>query len=242
MKRLVLQKQWPELLDRVEQAFAEGANHFWLDLQYYAFIGQDQAGGEYARVRDLLTTDCALMLERLPGLEQLAFADGTPFADDTTLEWIARHATVRDIERGEAMAPVALDSAGKDWAETEAQAMDLAAQQSLDIALAWLQGLPAPESGRERFLRQLVMARVAERADRADTALHLLTALDACAAQFQLASWEPALVFEVKQHLLRLLKSRLSRKDADKAALAQRADRLVGELTAIDPARAVAIV
>lgn len=241
MKRLVLQKQWPELLDRVEQAFAEGANHFWLDLQYFAFTAQEHAGGQYTRVRDLLATDCALMLERLPGLDQLAFADGTPFADDTTLEWIARHATVRDIERGEAVAPVAVNSASTDWAETEAQATDLAAQQSLDVALAWLQGLPAPDGERDRFVRQLVMARVAERADRADTALHLLTALDQRTTQFRLATWEPSLVFEVKQQLLRLLKARMTRKDVDKAAFALRIDALVGELTAIDPARAVAI-
>ncbi|MGT2490978.1 type VI secretion system domain-containing protein [Cupriavidus basilensis] len=51
LKRLMLQKQWPELLDRVEQAFAEGAI-FWLDLQYYAFTAQDQAGGAYGRARD----------------------------------------------------------------------------------------------------------------------------------------------------------------------------------------------
>ncbi len=242
MKRLVLQNQWPELLDRVEQAFAEGANHFWLDLQYYAYTAQDQAGGQYACARDLLATDCALMLDRLPGLEQLAFADGTTFADDTTLEWIARHATVRDIERGEAVTPMALDSASMDWAETEAQAVDLAAQQSLDAALAWLQGLPAAEGERERFLRQLVTARVAERADRSDTALHLLTALEAGAERFRLVTWEPALVFEVKQHLLRLLKSRMNRKDVDKVVIAQRIDTLAGELTAIDPARAVAIV
>ncbi|MEN7529292.1 type VI secretion system protein TssA [Cupriavidus sp. DL-D2] len=241
MKRLVLQKQWPELLDKVEQAFAEGANHFWLDLQYYAFTAQEQAGGQYTRVRDLLATDCALMLERLSSLDQLAFADGTPFADDTTLEWIARHATVRDIERGEAMAPVAVDSASTDWAETEAQAVDLAAHQSLDAALAWLQGLPAREGERDRFVRQLVMARVAEGADRIDTALHLLTALDQRTQQFRLAAWEPSLAFEVKQQLLRLLKVRMTRKDADKATLAQRIDALVGELTAIDPARAVAI-
>ncbi|MFC4521897.1 type VI secretion system protein TssA [Cupriavidus pinatubonensis] len=241
MKRLVLQKQWPELLDRVEQAFAEGANHFWLDLQYYAFTAQDQAGGQYACVRDLLATDCALMLERLPGLDQLAFADGTPFADDTTLEWIARHATVRDIERGETVAPVAVDSASTDWAETEAQAAELAAQQSLDAALAWLQGLPASDGERERFLRQLVMARVAERADRADTALHLLAALDQSAHHYRLATWEPSLAFEVKHQMVRLLRSRLTRKDADKPALAQRIDALMGELTAIDPARAVAM-
>ncbi|WP_354685086.1 type VI secretion system protein TssA [Cupriavidus necator] len=241
LKRLVLQKQWPELLDRVEQAFAEGANHFWLDLQYYAFTAQDQAGGGYARARDLLATDCALMLERLPGLPQLTFTDGTPFADDTTLEWIARHATVRDVERGEPMAPVSVASASTDWAETEAQASDLAAQQSLDTAFAWLQGLPVPDGERDRFVRQLVMARVAERADRTDTALRLLSALDQSAQRFQLASWEPSLAFEAKLQLLRLLKTRLSRKDADKAALGERIEALVGDLTAIDPARAVAL-
>jgi type VI secretion system protein VasJ len=241
MKRLVLQKQWPQLLDRVEQAFAEGANHFWLDLQYYAFTAQDHAGGHYAQVRDLLATDCALMLERLPGLAQLAFADGSPFADDTTLEWIASHATVRDIAHGESVSPVTVSSASTDWAETEAQAVEMAAQQSLDAALAWLQDLPAPDGERDRFVRQLVMARVAERADRVDTALHLLAALDARATQFLLDAWEPSLAFEVKQQLLRLLKIRATRKDADKVALAQRIDALTGELTTIDPARAVAI-
>ncbi|WER48143.1 type VI secretion system protein TssA [Cupriavidus sp. WKF15] len=241
LKRLLLQKQWPELLDRVEQAFAEGANHFWLDLQYYAFTAQDQAGGEYARVRDLLATDCALMLERLPGLDQLAFTDGTPFADDTTLAWIARHATVRDVERGEAVAPVSVASASTDWAETEAQAADLAAQQGLDAAFAWLQGLPLPDGERDRFVRHLVMARVAQSAGRADTALHLLSALDLCAQRSQLATWEPSLAFEAKQQLLRLLKARLARKDVDKAVLTQRIDGLAGDLTAIDPARAVSL-
>ncbi|MGN5479818.1 type VI secretion system protein TssA [Cupriavidus basilensis] len=241
LKRLMLQRQWPELLDRVEQAFAEGANHFWLDLQYYAFTAQEQAGGQYTRVRDLLATDCALMLERLPGLDQLAFADGTPFAEDATLEWIARHATVRDIERGETVAPVAVASASTDWAETETQAAELAAQQSLDAALAWLQGLPAADGERDRFVRHLVMARVSQRADRADTALHLLTALDQSARRFQVAVWEPSLAFEVKYQLVRLLRFRLTCKDADKPALAQRIDALMGELTAIDAARAVAI-
>ncbi|MEJ0003721.1 MAG: type VI secretion system protein TssA [Pararobbsia sp.] len=241
LKRLMLQKQWPALLDRVEAAFAEGANHFWLDLQYYAFTAQEQAGGEYARVRDLVATDCALMLERLPGLDHLAFSDGSPFADDTTLDWIARYATVRDVERGEAVAPVSVESANTDWTETEAQAADMAAQQGLDGAFAWLQQLPAQDGERDRFVRQLVMARVAERTDRLDTALHLLSTLDATARRFQLAVWEPSLAFEMKQHLLRLLKIRMTRKDADRSALGARIDLLMCELIAMDAARAVAL-
>ncbi|CAJ0818180.1 type VI secretion system protein TssA [Ralstonia flaminis] len=241
LQRLILQKQWPELLERVEAAFAEGANHFWLDLQYYAFKAQEQAGGEYAQVRDLVTTDCALMLERLPGLEHLSFADGSPFADDTTREWIARHATVHDMERGDAVAPIAIDTAGTDWAETETQATEMAHQQGTEAAFAWLQRLPAQDGERERFVRQLVMARVAERADKPDVALHLLTTLDAAAQRYQLGTWEPTLAFETKLHLLRLLKVRINRKDADKPTLAARIDVLTGELTAIDPARAISL-
>ena len=241
LKRLVMQKQWLELLDKVELAFAEGANHFWLDLQYYAFTAQEQAGGEYARVRDLAATDCALMLERLPGFHLLSFSDGTPFADDSTLEWIARYATVRDLERGDTVSPVAAQSANTDWAETETKALELATQQGLDTAFLWLQSLPAQDGERDRFVRQMVMARIAERADRPDTAMHLLATLDTSARRFDLPVWEPALAFDAKQHLMRLLKVRMNRKDADKPAIAQRIDTLIGELTAIDAARAVAL-
>jgi type VI secretion system protein VasJ len=247
LKRLMLQKQWPELLERVEAAFAEGANHFWLDLQYYAFVAQEQAGGEYAQVRETAATDCALMLERLPGLEHLLFTDNTPFADDATLEWIARYATVRDIERGETAEPVGIAATSDDWAEVEAQANDMAAQQGLEAALAWLQRYASQDEARiaggerERFVRQLVMARVAERAERSDTSLHLLSTLDADVTRFQLARWEPSLAFEVKHHLMRILKSRFNRKDADKPTLAARIDALTADLTAIDAARAVAL-
>jgi type VI secretion system protein VasJ len=244
LKRLVLQKQWPELLERIESAFAEGANHFWLDLQYYAFTAQEHAGGEYARVRELVATDCALMLERLPGLERLSFTDGSPFADDTTLEWIARHATVRDVEKGEMVGPISVGSADNDWVETESQADDLATTQGIEAALSWLQRLPTHggEHGeREHFLRQFVMARVAERAQRPDTALHLLASLDEFTRRFQLAAWEPSLAFEVKLQLLKLLKIRVNRKDADKTTIAARIDSLTAELTAIDPARAVVL-
>lgn len=241
LKRLLLQKQWPELLERVEAAFAEGVNHFWLDLQHYAFVAQEHAGHDYAAVREMAAMDCALLLQRLPGLEHLSFTDGSPFADSTTLEWIARHATVYDAGQ-HPDAPVETSIESDDhWADIETQALALTTQQGLDDALAWLQKLPGHDTERQRFLRQLVMARVAERADRADIALHLLTALDAIAQRHHLAHWEPALAFDVKQHRMRALKTRMHRKDADKATLAQQIDALLGELTAIDPARAVTI-
>jgi type VI secretion system protein VasJ len=239
LKRLLLQKHWPALLERVEAAFAEGANHFWLDLQYYAFVAQEHAGHEYAAVREMAATDSTLLLQRLPGLEHLLFTDGSPFADSTTIEWIARHATVYDTRQANDALPGVVSEGDAHWADLEAQAFALATQQGLDEAFAWLQHLPGHDSERQRFLRHFVMARVAERVDRADVAIHLLTTLDTAAQRHRLMQWEPTLAFDVKQHLMRALKARMNRKDADKAVLAERIDTLLRELTALNPARAV---
>jgi type VI secretion-associated protein, VC_A0119 family len=246
MKRLVLQKHWHELLERVEGAFMEGVNHLWFDLQYFQHVALDHVGAPYHAWRELLRADFALFLERLPGVERLAFNDGTPFADDTTLEWIARHAVVRNLEAGETVAPlpVSTDSdndATGDWPEIEAQARDLAASQSLEAAFVWLEALPGLRTERQRYLQRFVMARIADHAGRTDAALPLLTELDAATQTVPLVRWEPALAFEVKRQLIKALKAMSNRKDADRSTLARRIDQLQGELTVLDPARTLAL-
>lgn len=246
MKRLVLQKQWHELLERVEGAFMEGVNHLWFDLQYFQHVALDHIGAPYSTWRELLRADFALFLERLPGIERLTFNDGTPFADDATLEWIARHAVVRDLEAGESVAPLPVSASSEngaagDWPEIEAQARELAGREGVEAAFAWLEALPDMRTDRHRYLQRLVMARLADHAGRPDTALALLAELDTTARSLPLMRWEPALVFEVKQQLIRALKTMSNRKDADKPALARRIGELQAELTVLDPARALTL-
>ncbi len=248
MKRLLLQKQWHELLERVERAFMEGVNHLWFDLQYFQHIALDHVGAPYSTWRELLRADFALFLERLPGIERLAFNDGTAFADDATLEWIARHAVVRDLEAGDAVAPLPVsadadpdDGAAGDWPEIETQARELAGREGIEAAFIWLEALPGLRTDRHRYLQRLVMARLADHSGRADAALALLAELDATARSLPLTRWEPSLVFEVKQQLVRALKAMSNRKDADKPALARRIAELQAELTVIDPSRALTL-
>ncbi|HDR9273855.1 TPA: type VI secretion system protein TssA [Burkholderia vietnamiensis] len=245
MKRLVLQKQWHELLERVEGAFMEGVNHLWFDLQYFQHVALDHAGAPYNAWSELLRADFALFLERLPGIERLAFNDGTPFAEDATLEWIARHAVVRDLEAGEAVAPLPVSAASEgdagDWPEIEAQARDLAVREGVEAAFAWLEALPGMKTDRHRYLQRLVMARLADHAGRPDAAHALLAELDMHARSLPLVRWEPALVFEVKQQLVRALKAMSARKDADKPTLVRRIGELQAELTVLDPGRALTL-
>lgn len=245
LKRLLLQKQWHEVLDRVEDAFMEGANHFWLDLQYFQHTALAHVGHPYDGWRDVLRTDVALFLDRMPDVERLTFSDRTPFADDTTLEWIARHAVVRNLAAGECPADLPVSAQGADdgvgdWPEIEAQAREKVTGEGLEAAVAWLEAVPGMTSQRHRFLQRLLMARMADQASRPDTAIALLTALDASARSVSLAQWEPALAFEVKQQLVRGLKGSIHRKDVDRPTLARRIADLQAEMTVLDPARALA--
>ncbi|MCS5961031.1 type VI secretion system domain-containing protein [Klebsiella pneumoniae subsp. pneumoniae] len=87
LKRLYLQQSWSEILEQADSTFSRGANHLWLDLQWYIHQALVRSGqgcaGRYYNCRS--ESDCCAVS---PGLETLAFNDGTPFADEVTLNWI----------------------------------------------------------------------------------------------------------------------------------------------------------
>jgi type VI secretion system protein VasJ len=240
LARLHAQQDWRGLLDQVERMFAEGVNHFWLDLQWYLCEALGKLGHPHAAWADIVRRDLAIFLQRLPGLERLCWRDGTPFAEPTTLDWIARPlATAPSTPGGPEPLPARL-------AEDELQALHheaLAQAEHLgvDTALAWLAARPELHSGRQRWLLRLLMARVAEQYGKPDLALHLLASLDASGQRQALGEWEPALLFEAQARLFKLLRHKAQRSDADKKPLAQRLDSLLASLVALDPVRAAVL-
>ncbi len=61
---------------------------FWIDLNRYVSEGLANLGEHFQRAKEAVNQETAFLLHRLSGLEQLAFSDGTPFADPETKEWI----------------------------------------------------------------------------------------------------------------------------------------------------------
>ncbi|WP_261821473.1 type VI secretion system protein TssA [Pragia fontium] len=238
LNRLWLQQNWLELLEQVERAFSEAANHFWFDLQRYACDAMLNAGSPYSEWQEICLTDVALMLDRLKGIERLTYSDGTPFADDDTLAWIASSATMRHLDEGEALAPLPVDG-GNNWGEIEQQSMEIAGRDGLEAAFNWIYSLPDMQTDRQRYLQRMLLARVAEQQGQRDVAIRLLKALNERVEGYRLLGWEPDLVFEVKARLLKLIQHKSQLKDADKDGLGKEAEALLSELTALHPARAL---
>jgi type VI secretion system protein VasJ len=240
LKRLYVQQSWNELLDQVERMFAEGVNHFWLDLQWFLFQALSRQPAPFEGWARIVKEDLGLVLERLPGLETLCWNDGSPFADETTREWIEQHVSAPGTAAWlPAATPCVVDEA--DVLALESEALAQADRDGVEAALAWLDARPDIHSGRQRWLLRLLMGRVAEQYGKSELALHELGELDAAAQRHSLAEWEPARVFEVKARLLKLLRLKAQRSDADKTALGRRMEPLLAALVAMDPVRAAVL-
>lgn len=240
LKRLYLQQSWSELLDQVERVYAEGVNHFWLDLQWFLYQALTRQAAPCEGWADIIKRDLGMFLERLPGVEALCWNDGEPFADQTTREWITQQVSGN---RPQQWVPTssASTSTGNEVLALETEAVAQADSDGVEHALAWLDSQPDMHTGRQRWLLRLVMARVAEQFGKSELALHLLSELDTTAQRHALRDWEPALSFEVKARLLKLLRVKSQRTDADKASLTSRMEPLLAALVAMDPLRAAVL-
>lgn len=236
LKRLYLQQSWAEMLETADSAFSRGANHLWLDLQWYIHQALTKSGQE--TLADIITADLKGLLTRLSGLETLAFSDGTPFADEVTLNWIKQ--SVLDLAGGWGNdTPSAQLSGGNDdILALEPEAMALADSDGLDAALGWLQTRPGITTSRQRWLLRLLMGRLAEQYGKNDLAVHLFAELGSRAGEVTLGDWEPDLLFEVHARHLKLLRIKAGRSEADKVRLNPLMEQLLAGLIAVDPSRA----
>ncbi|EXU74199.1 type VI secretion system protein TssA [Erwinia mallotivora] len=240
LKRLYLQQSWTELVEQVDVMFTEGGNRFWLDLQWYLWQGLSRAGSPWEQWAEYIVSDLKLLLQRLPGLETLAWNDGTPLADEVTLNWITE--TVNDEIPGLTdELTVAAAAQADDILALEAEAMEKGDSDGPEAALSWLQSRPDMASPRSRWLLRLLMAKVAEQYGRNELALHLLAELTDSAPQLTLSEWEPGLLFDVQARRLRLLRLKAGRSESDKARFAPEMDALLAGLIALDPARAMVL-
>ena len=190
---------YADLLHDLETSIARSP--FWLDGQRMVWECLLELNAAQAMLE--VEIQLALFLQGLPGLEELRFHDGSPFADAETRAWIDAH--VRPHLQDPAPAPAHVPGetgALPPWEEALLHAQGQLRTDGLKVAVQHLkQGLNRAQGGRERFFWQLAMARLCFQAKKYELARTQLESLDQLLQTSGLGSWEPDLALEVL-HLL----------------------------------------
>lgn len=165
---------------------------FWLDGQRLAWECLQTLGVE-AACREI-EWPLELLLERLPGIEALAFHDGQPFANAQTRLWLSGLAT-------KAAQPAAASSEARQdaWGEALAEALVELRASGLKSAVRHLQqGRRSAQGERQRLLWDLASVRLLIQARQFELAHLQLVELDAEHGAL-LGRWEPQLALEILQ-------------------------------------------
>lgn len=209
------------------------ASLFWLDPHRLCAKALEGLGAGHADALGAVRAELRLFVARLPGVEQLAFADGTPFADAETRAWLASlkasggegGAPARSGLPADANAPLAtaLAEAEKRFAaKDEAGALDVLGQASRSVA-----------DGPSRLRLTLAQMSLLGRAGRWTVAASLAEAVVDELDRRGLEDWDPDLAVDA------LLAAREALAGLGGEAAAQRAAQLAARVARIRPAAAL---
>lgn len=245
LKRLVAEQQWLDLIERVEIAFLEGVNHYWLDLQYYAWQGQRALGGIYASQIESSLLGLKFFLDRCEGLASLTFEDGSPFVSDNVTEWLQKQVMSIGNSTVETavIKPVEVDTTVHDYQAFLQEAERLATQSGLETAMAWLETQPQLQFGKAYCHKLLWMAKMAEAHQKSDWAIYLIEHAAEQVGSMGVPAWDKEFAFEVYVIWYKLLFAKSKRKDVqmDAHKIQEQISRLQHNMMQIDVVRALAV-
>jgi type VI secretion system protein VasJ len=243
-----------DLLPRLEQMLASGkpaaileetegrlfTAALWLDLQRLSWAALDAQGPPYRPAAEAVLCEVRALVQRLPGLPELRFADDTPLAGEATRAWI------RDQVLAAAAAPAAAVSrngdqplGGADFAQARSDARALAVEKRLGEAVTILErGAVHASSLADRAVWELELAQLCFDAGQLDTAMGRLEVFDEVLRRSTADDWEPDLCAQVIRLLL-LCRQRAASVSRGHPEEMHRTRELMNRLCRLDVAAAV---
>ncbi|MFP2904929.1 type VI secretion system domain-containing protein [Pyxidicoccus sp. 3LFB2] len=199
-------QRWADLLDESESAL--GQHRFSLDLHRFSAAALTGLGESHATARAALIQELATQLRRMPGVDALIAASGTPLTDEATRAWLRAEVlptstppstASASTSAGVALALPPLSLSTEASSTGSGPALEEEARALLDAgriheAVTLLQGAVASATtGRARFLSRLALARLCANAGQLPLARAVYDALDEEVSAHSLDTWEPAL-------------------------------------------------
>ncbi|MEP6474226.1 MAG: type VI secretion system protein TssA [Gemmatimonadota bacterium] len=198
LKTLMLDQDWPGLLEATESVMGTTAGRGWLDLQRYALNACNGMGPEFEFVTRAIRSELRLLLLDVPGLAEMALMDDLPTAGPSTLTWLKAEGFLAPAEEGQggensessAPAPSSSGATGtKDRLLDRAMAEIKAGRPQKAIELIKRE-LDREQSKRGRFLRQVQLAKVMCEAGLDAAAIPLLEEMTTRIDEHRLEEWE----------------------------------------------------
>lgn len=223
---------WDALADACEGKVKQFL--FWLDLSRYVSESMTQLG--YTDVAQVVDMETALFVQRFNGVETLCFSNGTPFADETTREWLSQISAA--ASQGDAVSASGPgDPAGKTLTDTTNQAQQLIKDKQPDVALALLnKHLSTAGSERERFLWKMALCKVLIQLKQVKIASSYIDDILKCIDTHHLEIWEPRQAVEALA--LSLTGLRLMKDNQN----TQTIESVIKRISMIDPVKAIQVV
>jgi type VI secretion system protein VasJ len=220
---------WKELVKAAESRI--GQFLFWIDLSRYSAEALEQLG--QTDLATVVAAQTADFVRRFPGLERLAFSDGTLFANDDTRQWL------QTVAHPLAEEPARPSPSGADRFEDlvsaqTAESMKLIRDNKIASALdAFSAKITTASSIRERFLWELGLCRLLVGAKKTRLAIpyiqEILSLLDA----HRIEKWEPELAVEALTTAFAGLRQQADKKDETLL------DDVLNRIAALNPSKAL---
>jgi len=192
LETLLQSNDWLNLLNASETH--SGNFILWLDPHRFASTAMSALGALFMKAKEELLLQVAILLKRCPTLPNVAFNDGTPFADGATQMWIENEVLpvmASGDGGGGGAASSALDEPLK-------EARDLAVKgdlgKALDVIRKAASAAPTPA---ERFRGKLAGAQLCLGASQWAVARSQFDGLTKEIELHHLASWDPTLCADV---------------------------------------------
>ncbi|WP_311968386.1 type VI secretion system protein TssA [Pseudomonas baltica] len=188
---------YADLLIDLEASLAKAP--FWLDGQRIVWECLQGLHAETS-MREV-EIHLSLLLQRLPGIAELRFHDGQPFADPATRSWISAQ-VMPHLQPASAPQPVSDSGEQPRWEQALLEVQPILRKDGLKPAVQILkQQMRNARGGREQFFWHFCLARLCHQAKKYDLARTQLETLDSQLQSSGLDIWEPELALNVLQLL-----------------------------------------
>jgi type VI secretion system protein VasJ len=191
------QAKYADLLVELEASLAKAP--FWFDGQRMVWECLQNLSAEMA-MREV-EIHFALLIQRLPGIIELRFHDGAPFADPATRVWLSAQ-VMPHLQSASAPRKAEVVDTQPAWELALEEVLPILRKDGLKAAVQILkQNLQSAQGGRVRFFWQFALARLCFMAKKYELAKTQLESLDQTLQDSGLHAWEPDLALQVL-HLL----------------------------------------